>query len=124
MTTADSILSKYSPSVSSLGFQLRKFVFDNLKDIIEYPDGSANMIAYGYGSGYKETICTIIPSQKGMKLGFYKGSELSDPDKLLTGMGKVHRHVVISNDDDLKNPALKKLLGEALIAYKKRNTGS
>jgi hypothetical protein len=122
MITADSILSKYSLSVSSLGFQLRKFLLDNLKDIIEYPDGPANMIAYGYGSGYKDTICTIIPSQKGIKLGFYKGSELSDPDKLLTGTGKVHRHVVIKDEGDLRNFALKKLLVEALMSYKKRKT--
>jgi hypothetical protein len=80
----------------------------------------AHLIGYGYGPGYKEMICTIIPSKKGIKLGFYKGSELPDPETLLTGSGKVHRHVVINSDQDLKKLALKKLLSEAVKAYQKR----
>jgi hypothetical protein len=120
MPTAKDILTKYDTSVSSLGFRLRDYLLEELKGVIEYPDMPANIVGYGYGPGYTEMICTIIPSKKGIKLGFYKGSELPDPEALLTGSGRVHRHVVINSDQDLKKPALKKLLSEAVKAYQKR----
>jgi hypothetical protein len=117
MTTAEDILSKYEEEVSTLGFQLREFLLKELKQIIEYPDGPASIIGYGFGPGYKALVCTIIPSKKGIKLGFYKGSELPDPKKLLTGSGKVHRYVEIKSEKDIRNPAIKKLLDEGLKAY-------
>ena len=58
-------------------------------------------------------VCTIIPSKKGVKLGFYRGIDLPDPAKLLTGSGKVHRHVEINSATDVSNPQLKKLLSAA-----------
>ena len=120
MTTAEGILSKYDEAVSKLGLQLRDFLLTELKEIIEYPDGPANIIGYGFGPGYKQLLCTIIPSKKGIKLGFYKGSELPDPKKLLTGSGKVHRYAEIKSENDVKDPAIKKLVDEALKAYHKR----
>ena len=123
MTTADGILSKYDEGVPKLGFQLREFLLRELKQIVEYPDGPANIIGYGYGPGYKQLLCTIIPSRKGIKLGFYKGSELPDPKKLLTGSGKVHRYVEIKSENVVKEPAIKKLVDEALKAYHKKLEG-
>ena len=120
MTTPEGILSKYDEALSALGFQLRKFLLKELKQITEYPDGPANIIGYGFGPGYKALVCTIIPSKKGIKLGFYKGSELPDPRKLLTGSGKVHRYVEIKSKDDIQSPAIKKLLEEGLKAYNRR----
>ena len=122
MATADGILSKYEHGVSSLGLQLRKFLLGQLENIIEYPDEAANIIGYGYGPGYKSLVCTIIPSQKGIKLGFYKGSELPDPENVLRGSGKVHRYAEIKTGDDLKKPAIKNLIKEALDAYEIRNS--
>jgi hypothetical protein len=122
MNTADTILSKYNEEVLTLGYELRDFLLSELKDIIEIPDDSAGIIGYGYGQGYKDMICTIIPSKKGIKLGFYKGSELHDPEHLLTGSGKVHKYVEIRSAYDVKNPALKKLLYEASKACHMRQS--
>jgi len=122
--TVDAMLLKYDENVSILGLELRNFLLSELKGIIELPDISANMIAYGYGTGYKDTICTITPSKKGIKLGFYKGSEIHDPEKLLTGSGKVHKYVEIKSEEDIKNPALKKLLNEALKTYLTRQSAN
>ena len=83
------------------------------------PDESGGVIGYAYGSGYKQTICTLIPSKKGLKLGFYKGTELPDPKGLLGGTGKVHRFVEL----DLQakpSAALNALLKAALKAYHER----
>ena len=119
MTVTD-ILSRYDENIATLASQLREFVLSELKDITELPDASANIIGYGYGTGYKDLICTILLSKKGVKPGFYKGSELSDPQKLLTGTGKVHRFAEIQTEQDIINPALKKLLSAALNAYRKK----
>ena len=115
--TAEEILSRYEEKITTLGLQLRDFLFSELKGINEEVDATANIISFNYGKGYKNIICVIIPSKKGIKLGFYKGSELSDPEKLLTGTGKVHRFVEIKSVQDINNPALKRLLKEAVAAY-------
>ena len=119
MTVTD-ILSRYDNKNATLALLLRDFLLGKLKGLIEIPDNSANLIGYGYGTGYKDMICTILISKKGIKLGFYKGNELPDPEKLLTGTGKVHKYVEIKTERDIQKPALKKLLGNALIAYQKR----
>jgi hypothetical protein len=114
---AEEILSRYEEKIAQLGLQLRVFLFSELKGINEEVDATANIISFNYGKGYKNIICVIIPSKKGIKLGFYKGSELPDPEKLLTGTGKVHRFVEIKSVQDINNPALKRLLKEAVAAY-------
>ena len=118
--TAETILNKYDVKISTLGFQVRGFLLAELKDCIEIPDAPANIIAYGYGPGYKDMVCIIIPSKKGIKLGFNRGSELPDPEKLLTGSGKVHKYVEIKSDTDLRSRALKQLTKEAIKAWRKR----
>lgn len=120
-TTVEIILSKYENKISELGLQLREFILSNLKNISEQPDAAANIIGYNFGTGYKDLICTIMPSKRGLKLGFYKGSELPDPQKLLTGSGKVHKFVEIKSAHDISSPALKRLLTEAVNAWRARN---
>ena len=118
--SAEKILAHCPESVAATGSSLRQFLLRHLKGITEQPDPKANVIGYSYGAGYKDLICTIILSKKGTKLGFYKGSELPDPKKLLTGSGKVHRYVEISSEEDVRNPALLELLEHAVVAREKR----
>ena len=115
--TAEEILSRYEEKIAQAALQLRDFLFSELKDINEEVDATANIISFNYGKGYKNIICVILLSKKGIKLGFYKGSELPDPEKLLTGTGKVHRFVEIKSVRDINSPALKHLLKEAVTAY-------
>ena len=119
--TVEDILSKFDERTALLASQLREFLLKELKDIIEFPDNSANIIGYAYGSGYKDLICVILLSKQGVKLGLNGGAQLPDPRKLLSGKGKVHRYATIKTEQDIKNPALKKLLTGALKLYQKRN---
>jgi len=116
----DKLLAQFPESVAATALRLRQFLVKHLKGITEQPDPKANVIGYSYGAGYKDLICTIILSKKGIKLGFYKGGELPDPKKLLTGSGKVHRYVEINSEDDIRNPALLALLEHAVDAREKR----
>jgi hypothetical protein len=115
----DFFLSQYDESVYAHALQLREVLFANLPGIIEQLDVPAKMVAYCYGQKYSELICVIIPSKKGLKLGFNQGSKLPDPSGLLQGTGKISRYVEVSAKE-IKSAALKKLLASALKAYKDR----
>ena len=116
----DSFLSQYDESVYSSALQLREVLLANLPGIIEQLDVPAKMVAYCYGQKYSELICVIIPSKKGLKLGFNQGSKLPDPNGLLQGTGKISRYVEIKTEKEIKSAALKKLLATALKACKER----
>jgi hypothetical protein len=117
-------LSGYDESITAIAMSLREFLFSQLPGIREEVDLPARIISYSYGPGYKNIICVIILSKKGIKLGFYKGGELPDPEKLLTGTGKVHRYVGLKSVETLDDPALIDLLAMAVAAYQKRNRQS
>lgn len=113
-------LSQYDEKVFNHALKLRKVLLKNLPDIIEQIDAPAKMIAYSYGQKYAEMICTIIPSKKGLKLGFNRGVDLPDPDNLLEGTGKISRYIEIKSEEQINSPALNKLIKAALAAYKER----
>jgi hypothetical protein len=116
----DSFLSKYDEEIYTHALQLRQVLLKSLPGIIEQLDVPAKMVAYCYGQKYSELICIIIPSKKGLKLGFNRGTELQDPHGLLQGTGKISRYVEIKSEKEIKSAALKKLLASALKAYKVR----
>ena len=118
----DEFLSQYDEQVFVNALKLRKILFANLPDIIEQIDIPARMIAYCYGQKYSELICVIIPSKKGLKLGFNRGTELPDPYCLLEGTGKISRYVVIKSEEQIKSKSLKKLIESALILYSQKMT--
>jgi len=118
---AEAFLSQYDEQVFRNAVMLRKTLFANLPDIIEQIDIPAIMIAYSYGQKYSELICTIIPSKKGLKLGFNWGAEIQDPDKLLQGKGKISRYVEIKSEEQIKSKAIKDLLESVLKIYKQKS---
>ena len=115
-----SFLSQYPEPVPEYALELRKIIFKILPDIIEQLDIPAKMLGYAYGQRYADMICTIIPSKKGLKLGFAYGVDLPDPHHLLEGAGKISRYVQIKSAQQIKSPALRNLLKDGLKAYKKR----
>ena len=113
-------LAQYPADMCDNAIKLRTVILDLLPDVIEQLDTPAKMIAYCYGQKYVEMVCTIIPSKKGIKLGFYKGVDLPDPYHLLEGKGKVSRYAVIRSEEQINSQAIKQLLENALSAYKQR----
>jgi len=111
------ILSQYDELVFTRALKLREVLFANLPGVTEQIDNSAKMIAYCYGQKYAELICVIIPSKKGLKLGFNRGTELPDPDHLLEGTGKISRYVQIKSEEQINSKALKNLIEQAFFTY-------
>ena len=113
-------LSKYSPEVVNLSLALRTSLLQQLPEITEQLDLPAKMVAYCYGQKYAEMVCVIIPSKKGLKLAFYKGTELPDPAGMLEGTGKISRYVQIKSKEQIDSPQLNDLIAAALKACRKR----
>ena len=113
-------LSSYPKEVCENARTLREVLLENLPGIVEQIDLPAKMIAYGYGQKYSELICVIIPSKKGLKLGFNKGTDLPDPENLLEGTGKMSRYIILKSEDQITSQAIKQLLENALEAFRLR----
>ncbi len=115
-------LSNYDDTIFANAMQLRQLILSALPAVTEQLDMPAGMIAYCYGQKYAEMVCTIIPSKKGLKLGFNRGVDLPDPGNRLKGSGKTSRYVVIKSNADIANPVLGQLLKDAYTAYLERTS--
>ncbi len=113
-------LNAYTRDVRSIAQRLRAFVREIAPDAIEQLDLSARIIGYGYSSRYADLVCVLMPLKARVNLGFARGAELPDPDRLLEGTGKRARHVKIRTAKDVENPGLRTLLKSAVAEVKGR----
>lgn len=120
----EEFLSQYDEPVYSNALILREVILANLPNIIEQLDLSAKMIGYCYGQKYSELICVIIPSKKGLKLGFNRGTQLRDQDNLLKGAGKISRYVQVKSEEQIKSHSIKELFISALQVYEQLKANS
>jgi hypothetical protein len=117
------LLELYSPKTQKLALATRAFVLKVIPTAIEGVDAKARTIGYGFGTKYVDMICSLMPTKTGVTLGIAWGTELPDPQKLLEGAGKVHRHVKLQSKSDLDDPALKALLKAAIAHWKSKRKG-
>ena len=115
------LLERYPAVVQEIVRAARRLVFAVLPDTSEVVDVKARVIGYGYGTSYRDMICTLILSKGGVKLGLVGGASLPDPQRLMEGEGKVHRHVPLTSTKDLSRKGLRPLLRAALAASRKRS---
>ena len=120
LRTVDALLQSYPPDVQALAAAARKHLRRVLPNIEERADGSAPVITYSYGPGYRGMVCTLILSRKGVKLGLVRGSELADPNHLLEGSGRVHRHIPLRTPADLRRRGVTELIKETHAAWRRR----
>ena len=59
-------------------------------------------------------LCVFVLQKEHVLLAFLRGAVLSDPEGLLEGKGKGVRNVKLRTPEDVKQPALKKLIEEAV----------
>jgi hypothetical protein len=74
----------------------------------------SDLLAFSLSKGYKGTIFTLIPAKTHVTLGFFHGVDLTDPNHLLIGTGKVHRHVKIRSLDQLNSQEFIQLVKTAV----------
>lgn len=81
-------LGGYPSTTGEIALRLREIITSSIPDIREEFDKSARILGYGLGPGYAGLICTIIPSQKGVKLGIVRGAQISDANGVARRFGQ------------------------------------
>lgn len=61
-----------------------------------------------------DAFCMLPIYTNHLNLGFNKGTRLTDPNKLLTGTGKLIRHIDVKKPSDYRNPKVAELIKEAI----------
>lgn len=92
-----------------------KYLYPDIEEVLDLP---AKMLAFTYGSGYKDMICVLIPSQKGLRVGFPAGYLLKDPLELLVGDGKKSRSLMIQTWSKREQRYFSELLQQAHVIYR------
>jgi hypothetical protein len=108
------LLKRYDRGVQELTLALRELVLEELAPCCEYiVEVYIVSILYGPTHRMKDGICYIGVIKDHVNLGFLRGSELADPQRILEGTGKQMRHIKIRNMSDLERPAIRAYLQEA-----------
>ena len=108
------LLKRYDRGVQELTFALRELVLEELAPCCEYiVEVYIVSILYGPTHRMKDGICYIGVIKDQVNLGFIRGRELADPQRILEGTGKQMRHIKIRNMSDLERPAIRAYLQEA-----------
>jgi len=103
------------PKLADLALLVRSFVRSRAPDASEtFFDGPyAFSMIYDPAESWTQSFCYIAVYKRCVNLGFAQGTMLPDPHRLLTGTGRLMRHVRISGPEDLERAGLAQLLDAA-----------
>lgn len=110
-------LKPFGDDITSLVMWLREFAWDLYPQTNELIYDNYNAVAFGWSPTDKagHTFCSIAVgrSSKNVHFGFYWGSELSDPDKILLGEGNQYRYILVTDKNKFPKTYIRRLLKEA-----------
>ena len=108
------LLKPYDRGIQELAIALRQLVIEEMAPCCEYIL-EVYIVALHYGPTHrmKDGVCYIGVMKDHVNLGFIRGSELSDRQRILEGAGKQMRHIKIKDMSDLFRPAIRAYLQEA-----------
>ena len=99
---------------------LRDFIWDMYPQANELIYDNYNALAVGWSPTEKmgHIFCSfaVYRVNYGTHFGFYWGSELSDPQKILTGEGKQYRYLLVNDITAFPQQEVKELLNEAWLS--------
>lgn len=112
-------LKPFDSDIIALAMWLRDFAWDQCPKANELIYDNYNAVAVGWSPTDKVShiICSIAVyrSNQNVHFGFYWGSELHDPDKLLLGKGNQYRYILVKDKKKFPKAYIKKLLHEAYV---------
>ncbi len=110
-------LKPFPKDITDIVFWLREFVWDLYPDCNELIYDNYNAVAFGWSPSDKvgDTFCSIAVgrSSHNVHFGFYWGSKIADPDKILLGKGNQYRYILVKSKADFPKAYIKKLMKEA-----------
>ena len=110
-------LKPFDDKITDLVLWLRDFAWDLCPEANELIYDNYNAVAVGWSPTDRigHIICSIAVgrSSKNIHFGFYWGSELSDPDKILLGKGNQYRYILVTDKTKFPKTYMKKLVMQA-----------
>ena len=99
-------------TIAQRWFTVMRGCGDDVRELLHdgHPTACAGDAAFGYVNAFSAHV----------NVGFFRGAELADPDRLLVGTGKFMRHVKLSPDHDVDAMALTTLIEAAYADMKVR----
>jgi hypothetical protein len=109
-------LGRFSPEVSRVAKAALTKMRKRLPGAVELVYDSYNALAIGFGPSERasEAIFSIALYPRWVSLFFLQGARLADPDKRLRGSGNQVRYVVLEQAKVLDEPAVERLMAQAL----------
>ena len=99
------LAEKWFRLIEGVGANVRTLMHDG------YPTACFNDVAFAYVGVFTAHV----------NVGFFRGSELPDPDGILVGTGKRMRHVKLRPSHPLADAALQRLIREAYDDIQRRS---
>lgn len=110
-------LKPFDDDIKDTVFWLREFVWDQYPKTNELIYDNYNALAFGWSPTDRvgHTFCSIAVGRtsKNIHFGFYWGSEISDPKKILLGEGNQYRYILVTDRNKFPKTYIKKLIKEA-----------
>ena len=110
-------LMPYPTSVANTALWLRNFIWDIYPESNELIYDNYNALAVGFSPTDKagDVFCSFAVYSKYLNLGFNRGSELHDPQQLLSGDGSLYRYITLKNIDDLPQAYIISMMYDAYL---------
>ncbi len=93
-------------------FEVMRACGDDVNELLHdgHPTACVNDAAFAYVDAFRAHV----------NVGFFRGADLADPQRLLQGTGKLMRHVKLRPDVDIDMEALERLVRTAYLDMRHR----
>jgi hypothetical protein len=108
-------LIPFPAEVQETALWLREFVWDFLPESNELIYDNYNALVIGFGTSDKASdgYCSIAVYARYVNFGLLRGSEISDPKKILNKKNSLYRKMAVKGKEEFPKTYMKKLLKEA-----------
>ena len=99
-------------AIAQRWFEVMRDCGDDVRELLHdgHPTACVGDAAFAYVNAFRAHV----------NVGFFRGAEIADPDRLLEGTGKFMRHVKLRPERDVDLGALTKLVETAYTDMKQR----
>lgn len=93
-------------------FEIMRNCGDDVRELLHdgHPTACVDDTGFAYANAFKAHV----------NVGFFRGAELADPDRLLEGTGRFMRHVKLRRGQPINDAALRKLIQAAYADMRQR----
>jgi hypothetical protein len=119
-STFDELLDLAEASMRPVLKRLREIIKEIDPKTFEVVRVGERSATFGVGpSKMTEAYAYVLPHAKWVNLGFYKGTDLADPKKLLQGTGAKLRHIKIQSVAEADSADIRAMIKGAFAERKK-----